>query len=177
MKNLIVLLCSIWLAGTGCKKIDKLTQFNMEFNESITISSGTSIDLPFNVLTPDIQTNSSSTFAVNNTRKELIEEVKLTNMTLVVKSPSNGTFSFLKSINIYIVADGLPEVKIAWKENIPNTVGATLSLDVSDTNLKDYIIKDKFNLKLSTVTDEIIATDYQIDIKSVFFVDAKILGQ
>ncbi|MFT5647545.1 MAG: hypothetical protein ACI976_002237, partial [Aureispira sp.] len=34
----------------------------------------------------------------------------------------------------------------------------------------------KFTLRLKTVMDEILATDHVINVKSVFFVDAEILG-
>jgi len=177
MKKQIIILGFILLAISGCKKLDKLTQFNMEFNEDIVIPSSTGINLPFNIITPDVATNSESTFAVNDTRKDLIEEIKLTKLTLTITAPSNADFGFLKSIGVFISADGLSETKIASKDVVPSDIGAVLNLEVVNTNLKDYILKDSFKLRLNTVTDELMSSDYHIDIKSVFFVDAKILGQ
>jgi len=52
-----------------------------------------------------------------------------------------------------------------------------LFLDLADVDLKEFIKKDKFVLRLNTVTDELINSDQYIDVYSVFFVDAKILGQ
>ena len=160
----------------SCDKISKLTQFNLEYDETVVIPATLGANIPFNVQTPDIETDSESSFSVNDTRKDLIEHIELTQMTLTVSSPSNGTFSFLKSIKVYISADGLDEIEVASKENIPDDVGNTLALETTDTDLKEYIKKDNFNLKVTTITDEIISTDYTIDIHSVFFVDAKILG-
>jgi hypothetical protein len=94
---------------------------------------------------------------------------------LTITSPSNADFSFLKSINVYISAEGLNEVKIAWKENVPSDV-TLLSLDVTGVDLKEYIKADKFSLRLNTETDELLASDHHIDVHSAFFVDAKILG-
>jgi hypothetical protein len=71
MKKIILVLC-ITLSVLGCKKIDELTQFDMEFNETTVIPSTIGINLPFNIFTPDIETNSESTFEVNDTRKDLI---------------------------------------------------------------------------------------------------------
>lgn len=161
----------------ACKKIDKLTQFNMEYNESIVIPSSTGINLPFNIFTPDVKSNSESTFAVNDTRKDLIEEIILKKLDLTLTSPSNGNFGFLKSVEIFISADGLSEVKIAWKSDIPAKIDKYLELDRTSTDLKEYIKKDEFTLRVSTVTDELLASDHQIDVHSTFFVDAKILGQ
>ena len=159
----------------GCKEIDKLTHFNMDYNETVTIPSTIGINVPFNMFTPDITTNSEETFEINDTRKDLIEEIVLKEMTLEVASPAGEDFSFLKSIEIFINADDLDEQKIAWKE-VTGTVGNKLELETSSADLKDYIKKDSFTLRIKTVTDELLLSDYDINIYSKFFVDAKILG-
>ena len=46
----------------SCKTIDKLTQFNMSFNQTVVIPSSTGISLPIDLITPDIETNAESTF-------------------------------------------------------------------------------------------------------------------
>jgi hypothetical protein len=166
-----------FIVFSGCKKIDKLTQFNMEYNEEVVIPASTGINLPFNILTPDIQSNSESTFAVNNTRKDLVEEIKLTKLELMLTSPTNGDFSFLKSIHIFLSADGLSEIKVAWKESIPASVGKTVILETTSADIKEYIKKDNFKLRLNTVTNKVLASDHKINVYSQFFVDAKILGQ
>lgn len=174
MKYLLPL---ILLTFFSCKKVDKLTQFKMEFNSSVTIPSSTGINLPFNLFTPDIPSNSQSTFEGNNTRSDLVESIKLTKMDLTVTSPGNGNFGFLKSIEIFISAQGLPEEKIAWKNNIPSNIGNYLELETSSADIKEYIKKDKYTLRLSTVTDEILTSDHEINVHSIFLVDAKVLGQ
>ncbi len=98
-------------------------------------------------------------------------------MDMTIQSPSNGKFGFLKSVEIYISAQGLPEEKIAWKNNIPSDIGNYLELETSGADLKEYIKKDKYTLRLSTVTDEILTSDHQINVHSIFTVDAKVLGQ
>lgn len=177
MKKHLCIYCSILITFTGCKKIDKLTKFNMEFNETVVIPASTGINLPFNILTPNVETNSESTFAVNNTRKDLINEIRLTKLDLRITAPSNGTFSFVKSLSIFLSADGLSETKIAWIENVSSNVGNVLNLDVSGADLKEYIKKDKFTLRLNTVTDELITSDYQINVHAIYQVDAKLISK
>ena len=164
------------LAIGGCDKLSEATQFELDYSETVIIPSATGVSLPFNVISPSIETNTESEFAVNDTRKDMVEQIKLRSMELVLTSPAAGNLGFLESIHIYISGEGLPEVEVAWKEIIPETVGKTLILDVSDTDLQEYIKKDKFDLRVNTVTDEIITSDHHIDVNSVFFVDAKILG-
>jgi len=176
MKNRL-LIAAVLIAGFfGCKELDKLTQFDIEYNEEVVIPSTLGIDLPFNVSTPDISSDSESKFSVNDTRKDLIEFISLKSMTLELTQPADGDFGFLKSISIYIKADGLDEIEVAWLNDIPTEPGKILELETSDEDLKEYIKMDSFTLRVNTVTDEIITSDHHIDINSVFFVDAKILG-
>jgi len=160
---------------SSCSKLDELTKFNIDYDTEVTIPSSAGINLPFDVLTPDTETNSESTFESNDTRKDLIEEIILTKLQLEITSPSDADFSFLESIEVFISAEGLDEIKIASKTDVPETV-SVLDLDVSDNDLKEFIKKDSYSLRLNTVTDEAISQDHQIDVKSTFFVDAKILG-
>lgn len=178
-KNLVLLLFagfSILCLIGGCKRIDKKTQFDIVYDETFVIPSSTGINLPFNIITPDIESNSATTFEVNDTRKDLVESIKLKKLTLTLSSPPNGDFSFLKSLSIFLSADGLEETKIAWIENI-SADSKSLELEVSQDDLKEYIKKDKFTLRLNTEKDELVTSDHHIELHSVFFVDAKILGQ
>ena len=176
MKKYIFILLAMAAAVTGCKTLDKLTKFDMDYETSVTIPATVGINTPFDIPTPPITTNSDSKFSVNDTRKDLIEEIVLKKLTLIVDVPADGDFSFLNSIEIYIKADGLDEQKIAWKNNIPNDIGDVLELETSGTDLKEYIKKESFELRVSTVTDKLIMQDHEIGIHSVFAVDAKILG-
>ncbi|MBL7812599.1 MAG: hypothetical protein JNL57_10290 [Bacteroidetes bacterium] len=162
---------------SNCKKIDKLTQFTLSYKERVVVPATASINLPFNLFTPDITTNSESEFEVHDTRKERVENIRLKTLNLTLIQPSNGQFSFLKSITIYISAEGLPEEKIAWKDNIPANPGKQLELETANTNLRDYIKKDKFKLRIALVTDEVLTSDQEVEVHSAFFVDARVLGQ
>lgn len=175
MNKLTLLLVGVF-AFISCQDIEKVTEFNMGYSSSVTIPNSTGLELPFNLLTPDIETNSESEFAINDTRKELVEEIKLTNLMLTITSPENQTFSFLESIEIYISAQGLEEVEVASLDNISANPGKKLTLETSSQDLKEYIKKEKFVLRVKTVTDEFLSKDIDIDINSNFFVNAKILG-
>ncbi len=160
----------------SCDKLDELTKFDIEYSQRATIPSSTGIDLPFDVFTPETETNSESEFEINDTRKDLIEEIRLTQLELVIISPDGADFSFLESISVFISADGLDEIQIASLAEVSDNTGTRLNLDTSDIDLKDYIKSDKFSLRLNTVTDELLSTDHELEVNSTFFVDAKILG-
>ncbi len=163
---------------SSCEKIDKLTQFNLKYDTEVTIKSATilNINTPFNFYTPAIKTNSESELEVNDSRKDLVEDIKVKELKMKITAPEGQTFDFLKSIKIFIKAEGLEEKMIAWKTDMTDDGSTTITLETSDENLKDYILKDSFQLRTETVTDQLITKDTHIDINAVFWVDAKILG-
>lgn len=160
----------------SCDKLDELTKFDIEYSQRATIPSSAGINLPFDIFTPEMETNSESKFAVNDTRKDLIEEITLSELELIILSPDNADFSFLNSIEVFISAEGLEEIQIAFLSEVPEDSGNTINLNTSDKDLKEYIKKDEFSLRLNTVTDELISSDHELEVNSTFFVDAKILG-
>ncbi|RKR07932.1 hypothetical protein CLV91_2693 [Maribacter vaceletii] len=175
MKKIVFLFCAL-IAFTSCDKLDDLTKFDMEFDTSVVIESAVNVNLPFSVQSPDVETNSESEFEINDTRKDLIEDIRLKNLKLIITTPDDGDFTFLESLEVFISAEGLEDVKIASITEVPDTVGNTIDLETFDIDIKEYIKKDVFSLKLETVTDKVITEDYHIDVETVFFVDAKILG-
>jgi len=160
----------------GCKELAKLTQFYINYNTSVTIPKTLGVDLPIDVITPDITTNSESEFESNNTHKDLIDIINLSELDMTITSPETATFDFLKDIEITISAEGLSDKKIAWLEDIPKTGLKQIVLNVSTDDLKEYIKKDTFKLKTKTTTRELVSHDTDIAIHCKFFVDAKILG-
>ena len=175
MKKLILLSVSLTIFA-ACKDLEKLTEFDMNYSSSVTIKKSTGLDLPVTLFTPDMETNAESEFAVNDTRKDMVEEIVLTGLDMTITSPSGQTFSFLKSIEVYIDAEDLPEVQVAYQSNVSESAGNKLSLETTGQDLKAYIIKDKFNLRVETVTDEALSRDTDIKIDSRFFVNARVLG-
>ncbi|WP_345373347.1 hypothetical protein [Algivirga pacifica] len=161
---------------SSCSSLSKLTQFEMDYQTEVEVPSLIGIEFPLKVLTPKIETNSESTFALNDTRKDMVEQVLLKELTLSVTTPSGGDFSFLESMTVFLTAEGLEEIEVASIKNIPWQVGNTLTLTPTGADLQEYIKKDEFQLRLNTVTDELITQDYTINIDATFFIDAKVLG-
>jgi hypothetical protein len=177
MKKILFILPALIFILGSCNEFDKLTQFNMEFDQTITIPAVADLSLPLDTQIPDIESNSESKMSVNNSKKDLAEEVLLKEFKLAVNTPADGNFSFLKSIAVYLSADSLEEVKVAWLDSIPDNCGDSLILTTTTADLKDYILKDSFNFRVNTVIDKVITSEYKIDMHSVFYVDTKILGQ
>ena len=175
MKKIILPLITLVLLSIGCNKANELTKFDITYNTSIVIPSATNLSVPFDISTPDIATNAESKFEINKTSTDKIESIEVSKLQLTLNSPSGEDFSFLKSIEIYIDGEKLSEEKIAWNDNVSNTAGSSITLSVSGTDLKPYILNENFKMRVRSVTDELLTADHEIGIKTTFTVDAKIL--
>ncbi len=165
------------ILSSGCKKVDKYTQFEMDYQDTITIPSSVGVNMPYDMWTPEITTNSEGEFAVRDTRSDMVEDIRMKSLNLEVVSPDDGNLRFLNDIWIYLNADGLEEVKVAWKEDISDDVGSSLDLITADHNLEAYLKKENIAFRVKTVTDKIITHDHDILLNAVFWVDAEVLGQ
>lgn len=160
---------------TQCKKLDKLTQFNLDYKSNASVPPNTVINLPLDLFTPDMTTNYEEQMKNNDTRSDLVEEIKITGIDMVVINPQGGNFDFLKSINVYISAEGLPEKEVAWKTSVPDGL-TRLQLDYTGDNLKDYVAKNTIKFRVKTVTDKSVTQTIDIEVNSHFRVNAKVLG-
>ncbi|MFC4634290.1 hypothetical protein ACFO3O_10250 [Dokdonia ponticola] len=172
------LLAIIFISGflNSCDVVDELTKFDLTYDTNIIIESSTVLDLPINIISPEVETNSEQEFDNNNTRVDLVESIKLRRLKMEIITPDEGDFNFLNEIRIFIRADGFEEILIASAITIPENNSKTLELDIENIELLDYVRQENYTLRTETITDEVISENHQINIETVFRVDAKILG-
>lgn len=177
MKKIIIIsLIAVGILTTySCKKLDEFTKFDLDYTSKVTIPANTIVNIPIDLNTPDIETNFQDKLSNNNTNTELVEEITLGAMSITATVPQGSNLDFLKSIQVFISADGLDEVEIASNSEVADGL-TTLELTVSNVNLKDFITKESIKLRIKTVTDKAITQDRDLEIFTRFKVNAKILG-
>lgn len=176
MKKYLILLT---VAGTvvmsGCGFFDSFTKFRMNYSEEFTIPHGVPPNIPYDIPTPYFPTNSQQYFDQNGTNPDLVEGVKLERFFAIIQNPPNTDFSFLQSIEVYLRAPGLNDVRIASQTDIPLNAD-TLFLTPDKVELVDYLKQDSIGLRVKVLTDENLQEDLNTKVTGTFLVDAKILG-
>lgn len=165
---LIVLMTSVFYS---CNKIDNALTFTISDQSSVTIPSSSPLTLPFEISTPDISTNSSQEFENNNTNVDLIKDVKLQEVKLTITDPANKTFSFLKSIHIYISTNDNDEIELAYLDNISSSANS-ISLITTEEKLDNYIKSSSYKLRTETTIRETLTQDITIQIDLKFKITA-----
>jgi hypothetical protein len=159
------------LLAFSCNAIDDLLTFTISNKADIQIKSGFPINAPFEVPTPDVTTNSSAEFGNNNTKASLVKDVKLRSLNLTIKSPEGKTFSFLKSIHLYISTDGSDEIELAYQDNI-NSSDKTIELTCTSERLDKYIKADNYKIRTSVTLKETLTQNVSIEAGMRFKVTA-----
>jgi len=176
MKKISVLLFAfaLLIGINGCNKINELTSFDLgPWKTSFTIpGSGLPVNVPdFTSLADSlIPTGASTSFSLNGTNTSLVDKITMKEMKLTLDSTATD-MNFLKDIELWIKADGLDSVRVAYYNGIPDGI-KTLSLTMTAVNLKDYISKDKFTLTPKIKLDAIPSQSTKIQVSQTYHVEA-----
>jgi len=175
LKYLSIVVISLILL-TNCKLIDGWTQFEVDYFSTVKLPQDLDINKSEDVYPSEIEANLKAKVEGEGSSMDKIESVELTDLNLRITSPTGKDFKFLNSVELYMNAEGLEEIKVAWLDNVPATIADAMSLNTSSADLTDYLVEDVVTLRLNTVLNQGISQDYQIGIDVTFLIDAKILG-
>jgi hypothetical protein len=173
--TLLALVCVLALASCNSEVINRATTFRYPTEVSFTIPSTPTIIQPLFLVSNEVQTSSSQEFKNNNTSVNLVKNVALEKLTLSIVNPQTQTFRFLRSIKIYMVAEGLPEIEIASNTDIPSDAGQTIELTTTKANLDSYIKKDKYRLRNEVVLREPTTQNIDARANMTFLVTADLI--
>jgi hypothetical protein len=169
--KLITLTICLVLFLTSCDVVDDLLTFSISNEASIKINSTSPINLPFEIITPEVTTNSSSEFENNKTKASLVKDVKLRSLKLAISDPSDKTFTFLKSIHLYISTTESNEIELAYQDNISTTTNA-IDLICTDKRLDEYIKADSYKIRTKVTLKETLTKDVTVKANMKFRVTA-----
>ncbi|MBB1194579.1 hypothetical protein DNC80_12985 [Flavobacterium sp. SOK18b] len=166
-----LIIAVLLLIATSCNVIDDLLTFNIDNETSIQIDSAFPVGTAFTIITPDVTTNSSATFENNNTKADLVKDVKITDLKLTITNPSNKSFSFLKSIRLFISTDANDEIELAFLEDI-NSTATTLNLTCTSAKLDKYVKAPSYTIRTRAVVKETLTQDITVKANMKFRVTA-----
>lgn len=135
------------------------------------MATGFPLNLATEIITPDVTTNSSSEFKNNNTKADLVKDVKLKELKLTITDPSDKTFTFLKSIRLYISTDANDEIELAYSDQI-NSTSNTIDLTCTSEKLDKYIKASSYKIRTKAVIKETITKDVTVKSDMKFKVTA-----
>jgi len=183
-KVYILIFLTLFGIITGCSKLQSLTNievdipYNMQTDPYNIVDS--TIHIPgggqyFVLPSFPITTNSKQFLTQYNTSTAKINSVKLTNLSMNIIQPTNGNFNFIKKVEVYIYATGLPKIKVAANEDIGTNINSVTLTDTS-ADLKSYFLSDTMYLQMSAYFTEPPAPHTQINVNATMHLSANPLN-
>ena len=182
-KKYFLIIILLVLTIVSCNAVDNLLTFNISANTSLvfptmpTLPAGTAnenLNLPFETTTPEINSSFSEQLKNGNSSIDLVSKVKLKEIKLTIDPSLNLSFSFLKSIHLYISSTTNPEIEIAHLDNIVATTN-TINLIPTTNELVNYVKAPTYKIRALVIVNSIPAnlSNSVIQNDMIFAVTAK----
>jgi hypothetical protein len=147
----------------GCVK--KLTTFGFDYSTKGRVSTNAFPTPGTHTLGETKMTSDLDSFVkAQGTSLDMLDELKIKSAIVTIEEPSGGNFDNCQNVDLWISADGSPEILIASKNPIPKGV-STVSLDLNSTeNLANYLKAKEFTYRIKgTNTGDLPAMTMKVD--------------
>lgn len=172
MKRLLLPALAVLLAFGACEKIDELLTFSFSETVNFTVPASANINSPITIQTPPQSSSSTTEFEQNNTNADKVRDITLTELNLRITDPANRSFSFLNEIKVYITSNGLPDLLVASRTDIPDSIGSTLNVPTTNEDIDSYVKDGTYGVRTDVITDETFFQDIDIAADLTFDVTA-----
>ena len=177
MKYTLIFIC-LFLTFTSCKKkkedgggsiLDIPLRHTLKYDFTLPQIGAGTVEIPtpetaVPFTSPPITNTVPDEFKKNNLNINKVKSVVVEALNLNIKAPAGQTFSFLKSVKIYLGADGIGERLIASKDNINSISPAptSLSMDPISNDIAPFIKGPTYYLKIEAVVVRTTTADIEI---------------
>ena len=169
--RLLVVLAGGAASVVSCSELETLTAtFKMNHTADITILGLQQAKTPFDLKLLPITILSEAQFY--DTNVQAVREIYIEKASVRIKSPGDRNLSFLQSLHVFIVQDGLPTRLLAFQDSIGNEAGQVIDLETSTEDFNEYIKNEGYTLQFRTITDSVISDDIDLTVESRFLIVA-----
>jgi len=173
MKHITILVL-FGLMAWGCKKIDKLTHFYMEYTTRCVIDQTTVFGSPFDVLTDQIPTKNDSIFPAENTDKNHVSLTTLKNCNLSVENMDSIPSGYFQSIEIYLIRSDTEDELIAWNNQLTGDQYNPFPLTLTTDDLSEYLKDESMQYRIHGELSGQYAVKTRLKLDLQYFVNASI---
>ncbi len=172
----ILIFSFLFMGLVACEKIDKFTQFSIQTETGYEAPADTTTQTPIELGAKPLIIN-SEIFDDYQTSVDLIDKATIKTIELQIDQPQHADFNFLTDIEIYIEADNLPKIRMAWKNNLQNDQLQSFTPEYLPDNLSEYLKSDNLKMSIVLVTDEVLTQPVRFKVKTAFYINAELTGK
>jgi hypothetical protein len=171
ISKLLTLAVGISLIASSCSKTEQ-SRVRVESLSTIEIPATASatdlVDISFSSSLSTKTLLQEEGFDVDNISKAWMEAVEFK-----MVSPAAESFRFTKGMTLYMSAQGLPEIMVAWKDHPNALTMAPLYLIRGGIDLKAYLAEETINFRLECQMRRLFTEPISFTMRPIFFVEAE----
>lgn len=161
----------------GCKKIDQLTHFYMDYSTEAVLDQTSHFGTPFDLDMPTLPTFSDSLFKTQQTDHNHINQILIKEVLLQVQNPDSLPPDYIQSIKIYILGQGNADKLIAWNNDINTGVHSAIPLSLTSDDLNSYLKKSTIQYRIHGELSGPDAINTEFNLSTRYFSDAVIFPE
>lgn len=155
------------------KEVEFRESFDLLVNDIPIMDSGTFLNIESEFCITD---KSDSMIKYNATAGDILN-AEFIQTDLWVQDFCNVNLSFIKSIKLYILADGQPELYLTTKENVSSTAGGIGWTINHPENFENYLNSGQFKVRMELESDEETLEKSYLKFKLRFIIKAYVPSQ
>lgn len=164
----------VLLILAACNRGDSEATFDLNFNESFSVGGSVGANFPVDTTGNPQLTGLNQAMQANGTNADLLLNAEASFVELAVASPAGEDFSFMRNLEIYIVAADLNPVRIAYLDPVPQGTDTILRLNNVSVDIKDYLLEDEVSFQIKGITEEFLIEDHQINMNCTLTVSGNV---
>jgi len=170
IKTLAFLTISSFVFMGGC--LSKLTTVKFDYKTEASIATAAQPVVGTHTFGESVLTSTlKAELEANNTSVDMLDDLKLKSAKVTIEDDSLAKFDNIENIQLWVSADGQPEVLLASKNPIPDGLHS-VTLDVNNTeNLANYIKATTFTYRIKG-TNTAALSPMNLKIEAVWHVNA-----
>lgn len=133
MKNIFLSAIVATATLASCSTVSSILQNTFPYNATVLVTSGSPANTTLSSVSAAQSINQLTGSGAN------VKDIRVSNATISVNS--NNSVGLFKSVKVYLSNNGSNEILVASRDNIPDNVGTSLSLDVNTSATLDTMMK------------------------------------
>ncbi|MBB6609824.1 hypothetical protein H7F15_02125 [Pontibacter sp. Tf4] len=159
------------VAASACDSLDERFVFYINKKADLQVTPGTPVGTVTELGPTTIVTNADTTFMQNHTRAELVQDITLDKFGLTIADTVVREFGFLESVDVYMSAEELDEVRVAFLERVAEN-DTILTLNLTNTKLDEYLKKEAYTIHTRARLRKAVPKDLKLEAEIRFKVIA-----
>ncbi|HEY4652059.1 MAG TPA: hypothetical protein VIG72_11630 [Pontibacter sp.] len=159
------------VAAVACDSLDEQFTFYLNRERELVIAPNIAAGKPTELAPITILTRADTTFRSHRTRAELVKEITLDKFVLSIKDSSGTDFDFLERVEVFMSADTLAEVRVAYLEDVPandTTLNFAINLNLTNARVDDFLKGEKYTIRTRAVLRKSVTKDVKVTANARF---------